>query len=365
MNVLFDAHMVGQRETGNETYSRELIGQCDALRVEGVRLIAAVRMPVQTSARIVVEPRLGDDLRRLTYILPRLASETQAELVHVTYHGPLRMKTPMVVTIHDVSYRVRPGLQSPRNFVIQNSLGYLTARRARLIITVSEFCRSEIARVYPFAANRIEVTYSATQPLDLPADAEARLRTMGLGGTRFVLGVGRFHPRKNFVRLARAFLSATADAPATQLVLAGDGDNAFGRTFRREFGPEIAQGRIRLLGYVGDENLSVLYSRCACFAFPSLYEGFGSPPVEAMGSGAPVIASQTTGLAEIVGPAGLLVRPENEASIAEALRRVLGDVALATDLAARGRARAQVFSRARFARATAAAYRRALEEKAP
>lgn len=366
MKVLLDAHVLGQRETGNETYIRELVRQSANLGRAGVTLIAAV-LPGQESGagNSIVDARIGDNVYRLTRLLPRLATKTGADLVHVTYHGPLIMRTPMVVTIHDVSYRVRPRYQSLRNLIVQNILGYWTAQRARLILTVSEFCRSEIGRVYPFARDRIAVTYNATElPAPPPADrARARLEALGLSRSRFVFSIGLFQPRKNLQRLARAFIAEFGLDSDIQLVLAGENRTGTGEAILREFSEWIDRGRIVLPGYVDPLDASILYSECACFAFPSLYEGFGLPLVEAMHLGAPILTSSTTALPEIVGDAATLVNPEDERDIGAGLRRMLSDPDLARSMSERGRRRASRFSGDRFAAATADAYRRALSDR--
>ena len=366
MRVLLDAHVLGQRETGNETYIRELLRNNGAFDRAGVRIIAAVR-PGQYSegAESVAHPRLGDDVYRLTRLLPELAAGTGANLAHVTYHGPLTMGVPMVVTIHDVSYRLRPRFHSLRNVLVQNILGYLTARRACMILTVSEFCRGEIQRVYPFARDRIAVTYNATElPAPPPADrARARLEALGLSRSRFVFSIGLFQPRKNLQRLARAFIAEFGLDSDIQLVLAGENRTGTGEAILREFSEWIDRGRIVLPGYVDPLDASILYSECACFAFPSLYEGFGLPLVEAMHLGAPILTSSTTALPEIVGDAATLVNPEDERDIGAGLRRMLSDPDLARSMSERGRRRASRFGGDRFAAATADAYRRALSDR--
>ena len=366
IKILLDAHILGQRETGNETYLRSLIAQTDLLEQEGIRLIPAVAPGQEAGLRhALAQPGIGDDVRRLTRLLPRLARETRADLVHVTYHGPLSMPTPMVVTIHDVSYRVRPRFSSLRNVLLQNALGYWTARRARLIVTVSEFCRAEIERVYPFAAGRIAVTFETSEPSEpLPgARAVERLRELGVAAQRYIFCIGRFQPRKNLDRLARAFLAIQGGMPDLRLVLAGDKDTPSGAAFCRAFAEPIRQGLILLPGYVNDEDASTLFSRCACFAFPSLYEGFGLPVLEAMRLGAPVVTSSTTALPEVAGDAAVLVDPTDEAALVAALTRVLSNEALASALAAKGRARAARFDGPGFAKLTALAYTRALTQE--
>ena len=360
--------MLGQHETGNETYIRNLVAEARTLERAGVRLTAAVS-PGQEHGILhaIVHPRIHDDVLRLTRLLPQLARKTAADLVHVTYHGPLVMSTPMVVTIHDVSYRVRARFYGLRNLLIQNILGYWTARRARLILTVSEFCRTEIERVYPFVRGRVAVTYSATEPAPPPPpdQIETLLNHLGLRGGQFVFSLGLFQPRKNLLRLARSFCTAFGNQTDVRLVLAGYNATPTGDAIRKEFADFIAGGRIVLPGYIDSSDATALYSRCACFAFPSLYEGFGSPLVEAMRLGAPVVTSATTALPEVAGDAALLVDPEDEAAIASALRKVLSTPDLATSMRARGQARALRFSGAQFAAALAAAYHHAMSGTGP
>ncbi|MFN4295018.1 MAG: glycosyltransferase family 4 protein [Thermoflexales bacterium] len=368
MRVLIDAHMLGCRETGNETYILSLLRQRSTFAELGIDLQGAIRWdysPELAWASRVAYLTCANDLHRLACDLPRLAQQAAANLLHVTYHAPFWGRLPYVVTIHDVSYRTRRRYHRPRNVLLQNVLGALSAWRARGVLTVSEFCHREILRIYPFLKGRLWVTPEAAEAHWAPRPASsvecARAR-FGIRGD-YLLWVGSLASRKNPIRLVEAFLRATQESSAIQLVLAGNHATPLGETLQRKFSEAIRQQRLILTGYVDEETLASLYSGCSAFVFPSLYEGFGLPVLEAMQCGAPVITSNTTALPEVAGDAALLVDPEDADAIAAAIRRVIGEPALRAELRARGFARARQFSWAETARLTAQAYHAAVQAR--
>ncbi|WP_169239795.1 glycosyltransferase family 4 protein, partial [Candidatus Roseilinea sp. NK_OTU-006] len=300
MRVLIDAHMVGERETGNETYVINLLRQWPVLEAEGITVAGLIRpsAPVEATwaARVVTLPRDSDGWR-LTVGLPRMMQRYGGHGLHVTYHGPL-LAAPYVVTIHDVSFRTHPRYHYPRQVILQNLLGALSAWRARAALTVSEFCRREVLGVYPFLKQRLFVTPEAADLRWSPQPAEdvtyARHR-LGIRD-RYVLWVGAFRPRKNVLNLVEAFLQAVSDLPDVQLVLVGNHQTDVGQQLKRDYVQAVGQQRLVLTGYVDDAMLACLYSGCEAFVFPSLYEGFGLPVLEAMQCGAPVITSNVTAL---------------------------------------------------------------------
>ena len=365
MRVLIDAHMLGCRETGNETYILNLLRHQATFAAREIELYGAIQRGYPAEPAWVTRGVPLDntnDLRRLAWGLPRLAGQMRCDLLHFTYHAPFWTALPYVVTIHDVSYRTQWRYHRARNVLLQNLLGALSAWRARAVITVSAFCRAEIARVYPFLSDRLFVTPEAADsrwtPRPPAAVAEARLR-FGIVG-RYLLWVGSVQPRKNPTRLVEAFLCATQEDSSVQLVLAGNHATPLGAALQKRFAEAIRQRRIVLTGYVEDEALACLYSGCEAFVFPSLYEGFGLPVLEAMQCGAPVITSNTTALPEVAGDAALLVDPEDAEAIAAAIRRIIGEPELRATLRARGFARARQFSWEETARRTAEVYHLAL-----
>jgi alpha-1,3-rhamnosyl/mannosyltransferase len=187
-----------------------------------------------------------------------------------------------------------------------------------------------------------------------PADPGWLRRRFDVGG-RYVLCVGNREPRKNLAAAVRAF--AAAGAADCSLVVAGVRG---WRNAEFERAVERTGAHVAIAGYVSDDDLVRLYSGAACLVFPSLYEGFGLPPLEAMACGTPVIASDRTSLPEVVGDAGVLVDPRDEDALAAAIAALLEDESRARELGERGRERAARFTWERAADATVAAYREAL-----
>lgn len=362
MRVLLDAHMLGCRETGNETYVLNLLRQQAIFAEADIRVYGLIRKAVSAEPTWAAQAlRLDNDgdVHRLFVGLSQWAKRTGADGLHLTYHAPFWSRLPYVVTIHDVSYRTHPHYHRPRNVLLQTVLGALSAWRARAAITVSDFCRGEVLRLYPFLRDRLFVTPEAADSHWAPRapDVVAAVRRRWGIGERYVLWAGGMQPRKNPLRLVEAFLRATQADQTTQLVLVGTHTTATGAQLKQQFAEPIRQGRVILTGYVDDEALACLYSGCVAFAFPSLYEGFGLPVLEAMQCGAPVITSNITALPEVAGDAALLVDPTDTDALAHALQRVLAEPELRAALRARGFKRAAQFSWAQTARLTAEAYR--------
>lgn len=254
-----------------------------------------------------------------------------------------------VVTIHDAAVWDHPEAYT-RAFVAWYRLLFRRmARRAEAVFTVSAFSRARLqACLSPRAP--LAVVPNGCDHLDGVVPDTAWLERLGLAGRPFLLAVASANPTKNLERLVRAFAAVSAGRHLA-LVIAG-GRNA--RVFAGEGGLADPPGVLRP-GPLGDAQLKALYGQALALAFPSLYEGFGIPPLEAMRCGCPVIASTSASLPEVCGDAALLVDPQSERAIAEALERVVDEPALRADLRERGRARAAAFTWDASARALAAA----------
>ncbi|MER2598167.1 MAG: glycosyltransferase family 1 protein [Caldilineales bacterium] len=405
MHLALDAHMVGERETGNETYTLNLAAALlrlierdpkgfswDALGPANATQPLTTRRSQQR--RFGDSPRLSlltPDPPRLTAALPQLAASPHSEvlplrpaqallriplglpwaawrygfdLLHVTYNAPPLNPCPTVVTIHDISFEHYPQFFSPRDLLILKTLVPLSARRAAQVITVSEHARSEIIERYGLPAHKVSVTYEAAGEQFQPVHDGTRLHALrsryDLGTRPYVLALGNLQPRKNMVRLVQAFARAAATLPDPPLlVLAG---KALWResevyTAVQQAGVEAL---VRFPGYVADEDLPALYSAAELFVYPSLYEGFGLPPLEAMACATPVISSDVASLPEVVGDAALMINPHDTDSLAHALHLVLSQPTLRAELSRRGPLHAATFSWDRCARQTMAAYARAL-----
>jgi glycosyltransferase involved in cell wall biosynthesis len=306
-----------------------------------------------------IELRVASPYRRIPFSFPQVATREQAALMHVQYFVAPRQKIPTVVTVHDLSFTRRPELFGLRDRLLLGGLVPGSVRRARRVIAVSQFTRDDLIDRYGLDPARVVAIYngvSARFRRDLEAAAEARTR---LALERpFVLFVGALQPRKNAPALLEAFARLRGHDDL-ELVLAGGDRGGLGEV--RERIRELGLGRrVRLLGHVPEGTLPGLYSAAELLAFPSLYEGFGLPAIEAMACGTPVCASSTTGLGEAVGDGGLTFDPRSPEEIAECMRQLLEDTALRESLIALGLERAARFTWRRSAEATAAVYREAM-----
>lgn len=281
-----------------------------------------------------------------------------ADLFHATEHllMPLR-HVPAVLTVHDLIFRRLPAHHKPLNRWYLNLTMPLYCRRAKRIIAVSEHTRQDLITAYGLAPERITVVYEAAESLFHPQPAEAVAAVSACYGLpeRYLLYVGTIEPRKNLTRLLTAFETLHADGLTDGLVIAGRKgwlcDDFFARL---EQSP--ARQFVRLPGYIPDEDLPALYAGAQAFVFPSLYEGFGLPVLEAMACGTPVAASCAASIPEIGGDAALYFDPTEVEAITEVVRRLLRDAALREAARARGIARAAHFSWERTAKETSAVY---------
>jgi glycosyltransferase involved in cell wall biosynthesis len=253
-----------------------------------------------------------------------------------------------LVTIHDCIHLMFPQyLPSKAAYAYARASMWAAARRSDCILTVSEASKRDILHFFNVPPEKIVVVYNAIDDhfwLVPAGDEVARVRERYQLDHAFVLYVGNIKPHKNLVRLIEAF----ADLRRTgfeelKLLIIGDEISRL-PALRRAVHRHKLHKHVRFLGYLSDDTLAILYRLASAFVFPSLYEGFGLPPLEAMASGTPVVTSNVSSLPEVAGEAAVLVDPYDVDSITEGLRRVLSDPALAADLRRKGQDRAREFS---------------------
>ena len=273
--------------------------------------------------------------------------------------APVTASTPCVVTIHDMSLRLYPWCHPLRRILINRPLQLVSIHRADATVTVSHSTRRDLLRLHRVSADRVCVVHEAASrafsPVRDAASLAALRARLGLP-ERFLLYVGTVEPRKNLGRLVDAFAEARARGVPHHLVCVGPyGWRSRGLTDR------IARlgitPYVHFLGYQPFETLPALYSLSDFFVFPSLYEGFGLPVVEAMSCGTPVLTSSTSSMVEIVADAAIVVDPLDIDALVTAITRLAADQGLRARLAAAGPARAAAFSWAQAAREMLQVYR--------
>jgi glycosyltransferase involved in cell wall biosynthesis len=284
------------------------------------------------------------------------------------YHEPnfvLRpLGLPAVVSCHDLSF-IRYPEHHPRERVrhLERHLPRSLEQAAR-ILTDSLFVRDEVIQRYGVHPDRIAAVPLGVSEAFRPHSVEEcrpALDRHGLAHDRYLLAVTTVEPRKNLGRLLEAYSHLPA-ALRRRFPLVVAGAKGWSTTALESQMSRLQQaGEMKRLGYVAEEDLPALYAGCAAFAYPSLYEGFGLPPLEAMACGAPVVASGTSSIPEVVGNAGILVDPEDVDAMTEGLRRALEDEALRRELRAKGPERAALFTWDRCVERTIEVYRQVLK----
>jgi len=268
-----------------------------------------------------------------------------------------------VVTIYDLSFLLYPeSFKRFKRFYL-GLFTRLSARRARRIIAISESTKRDVVRLLGVSPEKVEVIYCGTDGAfrPLPEDRVAAFRSKRGLPERFILFVGTIEPRKNVTRLIEAFSTLRpCDFANLKLVIGGAKGWSYQDVFARveELG---LGGEVMFPGYIPVSELPLWYNAAELFVYPSLYEGFGLPPLEAMACGTPVVTANTSSLPEVVGEAGLTVDPLDIEGLAEAMRRVLGDEALRQEMRERGLQRARDFSWTKTAQETVQVYQRAME----
>jgi len=362
MKIAIDAHSLGAQASGNETFFRQLVrglalddsrNLYTLFHTHRFSLKEAENDPRFTLRRIPRNPFL-----RLGASLPLALRQIRPDVFHCQYVQPLWGAGKMVVTIHDLAHEHYPEFFSPVEALRMKKLVRWTARKARHILTVSEFSAADIAARFGLPREKITVAYLAAAPELHPRDPQlCQERLARSYGVRppFILYVGRIQARKNLPRLVEAFARVHKQEPSATLVIVGKKDWQSERLLQkiRELDLESA---VLFPGFVSFEDLPLFYNAAELFVFPSFFEGFGLPVIESMASGVPTITSFGSSLEEVAGDAALLVDPADTNSIAAAIEKVFSDRALRERLAAAGVARANLFKEDDLIKKTLAVY---------
>jgi len=379
MRVAFNALFLNALRTGTGRYVYNLLqslGRVDGVTEYLVLSPRPIERPPETPSSFTWQTatvgrvrRRGEHLEKVWWeqrTFPAVAKRAEAALMHVPHFAPPLWAhgIPTVVTIHDVinlrlpAYHASPPAQAYAQFVAR------AARRATVIVTVSEYSKRDIVETLGIEAARVRVIGEAPAARLRRVTDPGRLRAVrekyGLG-ERFVLNVGGLDQRKNVTGLIGAFAAVYHELrdPDLRLFVAGDPTQLGASPLFPDWRPLTATFGIAdrvLCAPVEEDDLPALYSACECFAFASVYEGFGLTPLEAMACGAPVVCSDRTSLPEVVGNAGILVNPDDPDRFGAALQRVLSSSQLREDLRARGLAHVKLFNWDSVAVETSALY---------
>ncbi len=364
MRIGIDARTVLGRKTGDRSYTLGLIHGLAAVGGEHEFVLyvdadpaGALEPPAPNFCVHTITRPKG---RLWTLLgLPAAARHDALDVLHVQYMLPFRSPCPVVTTIHDVSFRLHPEWFTLRDRLVFRMGLPGSLRRAAAILAVSECTKDDIVREYGVPAEKIHVTHNALPPdFQAPgpdADAEQTIARYGISRP-YVLFVGVLQPRKNPVRIVRSFVRAKrkANLPHVLAMVGKRGwlyDDVFAAV--EELG---AEQDVIFTGYAEDEDLPALYAAADLFLFPTLYEGFGIPVLEAFACGTPTITSRVAGNAETARDAALLVDPYSEEDIARSIVEALTNEELRDGLRRRGLARAREFSWRRTAELTLACY---------
>jgi glycosyltransferase involved in cell wall biosynthesis len=296
----------------------------------------------------------GNGLRLVPSRLP-----TQRPEVRIFWEQAIQPWALRRAGVHDLSFLYYPHSFPGSKRLYLRTFTRLSVQRARRVIAISEHTRRDVARQYGVPLGRIERIYYGLDPVfqPLPAGEVHAFRIRRELPERFILFVGTLEPRKNVVRLVEAYSQLPSSCPP--LMLVGGKGWLYDEIFRRVEALKLTD-RVHFVGYVPGKELPWWYNAADLFVYPSVFEGFGLPPLEAMACGTPVITSNVSSLPEVVGQAGLLVDPNDAQALAEAMERVLSSPGRRESMRAHGLEQASRFSWPETARRTVNAYRRAL-----
>ena len=367
MHIAIDAHSVGAGLGGNETYATNLIeALADIDSVNRYTLYVTKKEAVERFANRWPNVHLRltlphTPLVRIPLTLTVELRRRPVDILHVQYTSPPFTPCPVVNTIHDLSFEHLPETFKRRSWRQMRLTIRRSAQSAAHILTDCDFARDDILKTYGIAPERVTAVPLAAAVRFSPVRDERELDRVrnkyGING-KYILTVGSIQPRKNIPRLIRAYSMLCSERnlePLPKLVVVGKRGWLYEDTLATAESSTV-RDRIILTGYVDDKDLPALYSAASCFVYPSYFEGFGIPPLEAMRCGTPTITGDRTCFPEIIGDAGLMVDPFDEQAIKLGIVRVLTEQTLRDELIEKGLERANSYDWLKTARQTLDVY---------
>jgi len=367
LRIGIDAHSVGTKLGGNESYAVNLIealAQIDSVNHYTIYVTtseARDRFTDRWSNFKVRSTLPHTPLIRIPISLSAELRKHPVDVLHVQFTAPPFCPCPVVVSIHDLSFEHLPETFKRRSRTQLRLTVRHSARRATRILSLSEHTRRDIIETYRIDAEKVSAIPLAAAEHFGPVNDNRELQRVrhnyGIAGD-YILCVGSIQPRKNLARLIRAYALLRGNSSADKLpklVLVGKCAWLYDETLRTLEKAGV-KDTVVVTGYVPESDLPALYSGALCFVYPSYFEGFGLPPLEAMKCGAPVIVGDRTSLPEVVGDAALSVDPFDIEAIAAAITRLVNNSTLRHELSVRGQERARMFSWQHTARETLKVY---------
>lgn len=345
-----DGHMIGDKSGGNESYYRNILINMDFSQIN-VEVYLFLEKEVDASPfegkYHIVRFESSNPFVRNFFELPKLCRKYDLSLLHTQYFIPFYRPCPVVCTIHDICFEHYRDIFTKKEYIRQKLLIPYAAKHSEKIFTVSEHAKRDISNQYAISDNKVVVTYNAVnnsfKKLDDKELQECELRSrFKIGNTPFVLCVGNLQPRKNLPRMIKAYRKyVELEKADVKLVVVGKKAWMYDDILK-----ETMQGidDVILTDYVSESDLVRLYNASVAFIYPSYFEGFGIPPLEALACGTPVAVSNATALPEVVGDAGVYFDPFDETQIVEALQVVISNEKVRKDIIDKATERVKFFS---------------------
>ena len=375
MRIAIDAHTVGTKLGGNESYAVNLIeslAEIDSINQYTIYVTtneARERFSNRWPNFKVRSTLPHTPLIRIPLTLSAELRKNPVDVLHVQFTAPPFCPCPVVVSIHDLSFEHLPQTFNRRSRTQLRLTVRHSARRATRILSLSQHTRRDIIETYGIKPQRVTAIPLAAPdhfgPITDNRELQRVRHNYGIDGD-YILSVGSIQPRKNLARLVRAYASLRGECSADKLpklVLVGKCAWLYDETLRALDETNVKDAVV-LTGYVPETDLPALYSGALCFVYPSYFEGFGLPPLEAMKCGAPVIVGNRTSLPEVVGDAALSVDPFDVDAIAAAIKKLVNDSTLRKELSVKGQRRAKEFSWRETARQTLVVYKEVAQASA-
>lgn len=353
MRIGLDAHTLGSRVGGNETFIRNLVSSLSSVDVKNEYFVYAYSNEfvdglingVQNFQFKNLKPK--NPFIRIPFSLPQKMIEDRLDLFLLQYAAPPICPAPYVLVVHDISYERYPEFFNKAELTRLRLLTPLSLRNASHVVTCSEFTKEDMIRHYRLSPKKISVIYyGKNEKYKLIKD------TAALQATRekydllkpYILYVGNIQPRKNLNRLLLAFKDLKdRERIPHNLVIVGNKAWLYSDVFKLIKDSNLTN-EIIVTGYVPEEELPLLYNAAELFVYPSIFEGFGFPVLEAMACGVPVVTSNSSSLPEVAGDGALLINPLSVSDMAQAMHKILTDTNLREELKEKGLRQAERFT---------------------